>query len=190
MAQSMASPAAAARELASDDLFAQLRTRVEECRRRVQTIALIHETLYQSKDYSRVAFSQYVRSLASNVFQTIDVSASKVWLDLAIDNVALAVDKAMPCGLVLNELITNALKHGFTDGRPGTIRVEFSRLEGGRFRLAVKDDGVGLPEGFAIATSESLGLQLVSTLSHQLDAELEVTGREGVSVQLTFTADG
>jgi PAS domain S-box-containing protein len=162
------------------------RDALAECQTRVQTIALIHEKLYQSKDYSRVAFCDYARSLASNVFQTIDVPTSKVSLDLAIDNVALAVDKAIPCGLVLNELITNSLKHGFTDGRPGTIRVELSRLEGGRLRLAVKDDGVGLPEGFDIATLDSLGLQLVATLADQLDAELEVTGVEGMSVQLAF----
>jgi two-component sensor histidine kinase len=162
------------------------RDALAECQRRVQTIALIHEKLYQSKDYSRVAFCDYARSLASNVFQAIDASTSKVSLDLAIDNVALAVDKAIPCGLVLNELITNALKHGFTDGRSGSIRVEFARIEDGRFRLAVKDDGVGLPRGFDIATSDSLGLQLVSTLSRQLGAELEVTSREGTFVQLTF----
>src|SRR5206468_7175808 len=166
------------------------RDALEECRTRVQTIALIHEKLYQSKDYSRVAFSEYAQSLARNVFQTLDVSPSTVSLDLAIDDVALAVDKAIPCGLVLNELITNSLKHGFTDGHSGTVRVEFSRLESGRLRLAVKDNGVGLPEGFDIAASESLGLQLVATLARQLDAELEVTGREGASVQLTFAADG
>jgi len=138
----------------------------------------------------RVAFSEYAQSLARTVFQAIDVSPSTVSLDLSIDDVALAVDKAIPCGLVLNELITNSLKHGFTNGRAGTVRVEFSRLERGRLRLAVSDNGVGLPEEFDIATSQSLGLQLVSTLSHQLDAELEVTGRDGASVQLTFAADG
>src|SRR5206468_8095725 len=164
------------------------RDALEECRTRVQTIALIHEKLYQSKDYSRIAFSEYAQSLARNVFQTFDVSPSTVSLDLAIDDVALAVDKAIPCGLVLNELITNCLKHGFTNGRPGTVRVECSRLDGARLRLAVSDNGVGLPEGFDLATLDSLGLQLVSTLSHQLDAELEVRGREGTSVQLTFPA--
>jgi two-component sensor histidine kinase len=161
---------------------------LEECKTRVQAIALIHEKLYQSKDYSRVEFSDYARSLASNVLQTTGVSLARVALDLAIDNVALPVDKAIPCGLVLNELVTNSLKHAFPDGRSGHVRVEFARLEDGRCRLAVADDGVGLPVGFDIATSDSLGLQLVSTLSNQLDAELEVTGGEGISVQLTFPA--
>jgi PAS domain S-box-containing protein len=162
------------------------RDALEECKTRVQAIALIHEKLYQSKDCSRIEFSEYARSLASNVFQTTDVSLARVSLFLAIDHVAVAVDTAIPCGLVLNELVMNALKHAFPDGRQGNVRVEFARIEDGRYRLAVTDDGVGLPEGFDIAASETLGLQLVSTLSRQLDAELEVTGREGASVQLTF----
>jgi PAS domain S-box-containing protein len=164
------------------------RDALEECKTRVLAIALIHEKLYQSKDYSCVEFSEYARSLASNVFQTTDASLSRVNLQLAIDDVALAVDKAIPCGLVLNELVTNSLKHAFPDGRSGTIRVEFARVEGGRFRLIVADDGVGLPNGFDIATSEWLGLQLVSTLSKQLDADLEVASGQGTSVQLTFQA--
>jgi len=162
------------------------RDAVEECQTRVQAIALIHEKLYQSKDYERVPFSEYARSLASNVFHAAGVSPSAVSLDLAIEDLVLAVDKAIPCGLVLNELITNALKHGFADGRSGTIRVELARLEDGRLRLAVRDNGIGLPEGVDIWKLDSLGLQLVRTLAEQLDAVLEVDGRAGASFQLTF----
>jgi PAS domain S-box-containing protein len=165
------------------------RDAVEECQTRVQAIALIHEKLYQSKDYARVPFSEYARSLANNVFHAIDVSPSTVTLDLAIEDLVLGVDRAIPCGLVLNELITNALKHGFTDGRSGTIRVELVALDDGRLRLAVHDNGVGLPEGVDIQKSDSLGFQLVRTLAEQLDAVLEVDGRAGASIQLTFPAE-
>ena len=165
------------------------RDALEACQTRVQTIALIHQTLYQAKDYARVPFSEYAQSLASNVFHATGVSPTKVSLDLAIGDVALPVDKAIPCGLLLNELITNALKHAFTDGRSGTIRVAFGRIEGGRLRLTVSDDGVGLPQGYDVRNSESLGLQLVSTLSDQLDAELEIDGRGGATFQLTFPAE-
>ena len=165
------------------------RDALEACQTRVQTIALIHQTLYQARDYARVPFSEYAQSLASNVFHATGVSPTKVSLDLAIGDVALPVDKAIPCGLLLNELITNALKHAFTDGRSGTIRVAFGRIEGGRLRLTVSDDGVGLPQGYDVRNSESLGLQLVSTLSDQLDAELEIDGRGGATFQLTFPAE-
>lgn len=166
------------------------RDALEECQTRVQAIALIHEKLYQSKDYSLVPFSEYARSLASNVFHATGVSPASVSLELAIADLALAVDRAIPCGLVLNELITNALKHAFKDGRQGTIRVELSKLDQGRLRLTVKDDGVGLPRGFEIRTASSLGLQLICTLAEQLEADLEVDSRGGgTSFQLTFPAE-
>ncbi|WP_394846452.1 CHASE domain-containing protein [Pendulispora brunnea] len=165
------------------------RDALEECQTRVQAIALIHEKLYQSKDYSRVPFSEYARSLATNVFRATGGAFASVTLELAIDDLALAVDRAIPCGLVLNELITNALKHGFRDGRQGTIRVELAKLDMGRLRLAVKDNGIGLPRDLDIRKSDSLGLQLICTLSEQLDAELEVNGAGGASFQLTFAAE-
>ncbi len=166
------------------------RDALEECQTRVQAIALIHEKLYQSKDYSRVPFSEYARSLATNVFHAAGASLPGVRLELAIEDLSLAVDRAIPCGLVLNELITNALKHGFQHARQGTIRVELAKLDAGRLRMAVKDDGVGLPRGLDIQKSDSLGLQLIYTLSEQLDAELEVSGRNGASFQLIFSAEG
>jgi two-component sensor histidine kinase len=162
------------------------RDALAECQTRVQAIALIHEKLYQSKDYAHVPFSEYARSLAGNVFHASDLPNTGISLDLAIDDVALPVDEAIPCGLVLNELITNALKHAFKGRRTGTIRVELTKIADGRLRLAVKDDGVGLPRGFDVKTSESLGLQLVCTLSEQLEAELDVNGKVGAAFQLTF----
>ena len=162
------------------------RDALEECKTRVQAIALIHEKLYQSSDYAEIPFGEYARSLTTNVFQASTQSTSNVRLELAVDEVALAVDQAIPCGLVLNELITNALKRGFKDGRAGTIRVEFSRTPGGGVRLAVKNDGIRLPEDFEYPASPSLGLHLVSTLARQLNAELEVTRERGTAFQLKF----
>jgi two-component system, sensor kinase len=96
---------------------------LEECQNRVLAIALIHEMLYQSKDYARVPFSDYARSLAANIFQAIGVSPENLKLNIDFESISLAVDKAIPCGLILNELITNALKHAFPNERRGTIRV-------------------------------------------------------------------
>jgi two-component sensor histidine kinase len=166
------------------------REALEECKTRVLAIALIHEKLYQSKDYSQVRFAEYARSLAANVFHATGISQREVALELAIGEIPLGVDRAIPCGLVINELITNALKHGFPDARPGRIRVELIELEGDLLRLTVQDSGVGLPVGFDIQKAESMGLQLVTTLAEQLDATLVVSNAGGASFQLPFARGG
>jgi two-component sensor histidine kinase len=164
------------------------RDALEECQMRVQAIALIHEKLYNSGDYSLVAFADYARSLANGVFQATRTAASRVSLEIAVDDVALGVDTAIPCGLVLNELMTNSLKHAFKDGRSGRLRVQLARVGDDMLRLSVVDDGVGMPAGIDALKPDSLGLRLVSTLSRQLRAELVVDGRDGASFQLTFPA--
>jgi two-component system, sensor histidine kinase PdtaS len=161
------------------------RTALLDCRARVQAIALIHEKLYQSSNYAEVPFSAYARGLAADVFHAAGVSPGKVSLRLEVEDVALAVDKAIPCGLILNELMTNALKHAFPNGRPGTIRVELARAEHGGLRLAVADNGVGLAPGVDIRDSASLGLQLVTMLARQVDGDLEVDTAQGTRFRLT-----
>jgi len=156
-----------------------------ECRMRVRAIALIHEKLYQPQDHARVPFSEYARGLAEDVFHATRVSPENVSLELAVEDVALAVDKAIPCGLILNELITNALKHAFPDGRSGTVRVELVPFGADGLRLVVRDDGVGLPGGLDVHRPSSLGLQLVQMLAKQLHAALEVEAAEGTHVRLT-----
>ena len=158
---------------------------LEECQTRVQAIALIHEQLYRSKDYACVPFAEYSRSLVGNVFRATEGSPERIRLELAVEDVALGVDQAIPCGLILNELITNALRHAFPDGRSGTIRVELGYVAEGAFSLAVRDDGVGLPPGVEVGTAPSLGLQLVSMLAEQLNAGLEVDRDHGTRVRLT-----
>jgi two-component sensor histidine kinase len=163
------------------------RRALEECQTRILAIALIHEKLYQSKDYGRVPFHDYIRSIAGNVFDATGVSSGHVALELAIQPVAIAVDKAIPCGLLVNELITNALKHAFPGDGKGTVRVALS-AEDERIRLSVKDDGVGLPDTFDIRASKTMGVQLISTLVDQLDASLEVERRPGATFRVTFAA--
>jgi len=162
------------------------RDALEECQTRVQAIALIHEKLYQSKDYSRVPFSEYAKSLVANVFGAAGISQSAVTLQLAMEDLSLGVDKAIPCGLILNELITNALKHAFPDQRHGTVRVELRR-EGDRdIVFAVSDDGVGMPVEFHPKESPSLGMSLVQTLVEQLDGSIEIIRDAGTRFQVRF----
>jgi PAS domain S-box-containing protein len=160
-----------------------------ECGTRVEAMALIHEKLYQSQDYSRVAFSEYARTLAASVFHATGISPHGIALDLAIEDLSLSVDRAIPCGLVLNELITNALRHAFPGERTGTIRVELAPVGDGCVRLAVSDDGVGFPPGFEVERSRSLGLRLVRMLAEQVAAELEIDGTRGTRVAITLPTE-
>jgi len=154
---------------------------LQECSLRVLAIAHIHEQLYVSKDFTRVPFSEYAYNLAGVVFRTTGVSPSRVRLELDLKPTSVAVDTAIPCGLILSELITNALKHAFPDDRAGRVRVELGEVDERRLFLSVCDDGVGLPAGFDLARCESLGMQLIQTLAAQVDGELAFTSERGGS---------
>lgn len=172
-----------ARQLSNE----QARGALAECRARVVAMGLIHEKLYQSKDYSRVPFSQYARGLAASIFAATGTFRAPVRLDLDLEEVSLQVDKAIPCGLILNELITNASKHAFPGDRTGTVRVALHTLGDQQISLSVADDGVGLPEAFEPSQSSSLGMQLVATLVAQLNGQLEITGTPGAQFKVTFS---
>jgi len=159
---------------------------LEATRQRVRSIALIHERLYLSSDLARVSFVEYARRLATSIFQVTGASHAAVALDLAIEDVALPVDRAIPCGLIMNELITNSLMHAFPNGRVGRVRVALERTAGGGLALEVSDDGVGLPAHVDVKNSESLGLLLVSTLAAQLDAVVDVRRDRGTTFRLAF----
>jgi two-component sensor histidine kinase len=160
------------------------RSALEECQTRVQAIALIHEKLYQSKDYSRVPFSEYARGLSANVFDALGVSKDTIALQLEIEELSLTVDKAIPCGLVLNELITNSLKHAFPKGRRGTVSVGLSRGTDGHALLTVRDDGTGMPPH--VDHSASLGMTLVLMLVEQLGGTIDIRSQAGTEMRVRF----
>jgi len=164
------------------------RNALTECQARVYTIALIHETLYESRDYSEMPFSDYVRSLATSVFQLAG-SPEGVSLQLALEQVTLPVDRAIPCGLILNELLVNALKHAFPDGRSGCISVRLQHRDAGRVALVVHDDGIGVQEA-ADRKNGELGMQLIATLAQQIRADLSVKRAAGTTVELEFAGRG
>jgi two-component sensor histidine kinase/integral membrane sensor domain MASE1 len=157
----------------------------EDSRNRVFSIALAHEKLYRSKDLARIDFSEYARNLVAHLQSMLGVGAG-IALEMEIHPVTLPVETAIPCGLVINELVTNALKHAFPDGRRGTIRVGLREVAPGRWLVAVEDDGVGLPADVTLGKTESLGLDLVSILASQIGGEIEVDRQRGTSFRLTF----
>ena len=125
-------------------------------------MALIHEKLYQSQSLANIDFSDYVKSLADDLFRSYRHNTTGIQLNFQMDDISLDLDHAVPCGLILNELMTNALKYAFPNGRNGTIYVELRVNPGQVLSLRVADDGVGFPADFDIHKTKSLGLQLVT----------------------------
>jgi PAS domain S-box-containing protein len=159
-----------------------------ESQNRVKSMALIHEYLYQSRDMAHINFSEYIRNLTAHLFRSYGVTPDAVHLDLHVDESPLDLDTAIPCGLIITELVSNSLKHAFPEGRKGRMDVSFHAFDGGRkFELAVKDDGVGLPAGIDLEHTVSLGLRLVRTLTQQLGGRLRMETREGTQTVIEFT---
>jgi PAS domain S-box-containing protein len=158
----------------------------KESQRRIRSMALIHERLYQSSDLSRIEFSQYLRNLATHLFHSYQVDASRVQLKIEAEEVHLNINTAIPCGLIVNELVSNALKHGFPEGRSGQLDIDLHRVAGDGYVLRVKDDGVGFPEGLDFRKTETLGMQIVSTLVSQIDASIDLVRDKGTEFTIHF----
>jgi PAS domain S-box-containing protein len=152
---------------------------------RVRSMALIHEELYQSKDLARVNFAEYIDKLASGLAQTYLFSAD-VDLAVNIEEIYLGIDTAIPCGLIVNELVTNAFKYAFPDGRRGRVQIDLAAHADSSYTLVVGDDGVGLPPGLDIHNTESLGMQLVTVLARQLRGSLQVENGKGTRFLINF----
>ena len=141
---------------------------LRDMQNRIGSMALLHETLYQSGSFARVDLATYLRSLCSQLFHSLVVDPESIQLRLDVASVSLDLNQAVPCGLIINELVSNCLKHAFPDGRAGEVRVEVQPVDGGpALRLRVADNGVGLPADFDLQQLHSLGLQLVSDLVGQ-----------------------
>ena len=160
----------------------------QESQNRIHSMALLHESLYQSNNLSRIDFPEYIRQLAAHLFHSYGVPADRIHLRTDLDRLYLNLDAAVPCGLIINELISNSLKYAFPDGRQGEVRVELREQPDHMARLVVADNGVGLRSDIDWETARSLGLRLVRTLADQLGAKLEVQSRDGTQIQLTFSA--
>jgi PAS domain S-box-containing protein len=161
----------------------------QETQNRIRAIALVHETLYESTDFSSLNIARYVTGLTGILFGAFAEVSGRVALKLDLEEVPLAVDTVIPCALVITELITNALKHAFPEERPGEIAVSLKRTADGRTcRLVIRDDGIGIPEDVDIRLTKTLGLQLVcGIVERQLRGTLEVRRRPGTEFVITFS---
>jgi PAS domain S-box-containing protein len=157
---------------------------LQESRNRIRTMAIIHENLYRTEDFSSINFSSYLENLLGNLVASYRIN-EEVVLETNLEEVDLVLDQAIPCGLLVNELITNALKYAWKQSEKGTITINLYQ-KGTEIHLNIFDDGIGLPFNFKETKPETLGLQLVETLIEQLDGELEVKNENGTKYFIKF----
>jgi two-component sensor histidine kinase len=165
-----------------------VRAQFEDSQNRIRSMALIHERLYRSNDLARIEFGSYLRDLAASLVQTYRGQAQRIQLKVEADTILMDIDTAIPCGLLVNELVSNALKHAFPDGRKGEIGIEMCCISDMKYRLTMWDDGVGIPDGMDWRNTTSLGLQLVINLSRQLGGTVEMKSTSGTLFEIEFPA--
>jgi PAS domain S-box-containing protein len=153
---------------------------------RIKTMAIIHEKLYKSKDLAKVDFNDYLKDIINSILMSYGFSSHKVALKTDVKDVAFGVDTAIPCGLIINELVSNSLKHAFPGDGDGAIKVSLRRNDKAEVELTVSDNGVGIPENVDFRKTDSLGLNLVNALVGQLNGKIELHRDQGTEFQITF----
>jgi two-component sensor histidine kinase len=162
----------------SQDIF-------KESQNRARSMALIHERLYHSADLKRMDFGDYIRSLSTELLHTYEVDPGLIKLKINVEDIFLDINTAIPLGLIVNELVTNSLKHAFPEGNSGEINVDFHPIDD-YYEFTVKDNGVGFPEDIDYQNTESLGLQIVTSLTDQIDGEITLDRNNGTKFKITF----
>jgi PAS domain S-box-containing protein len=153
---------------------------------RVRSMALIHEKLYQSNDLARIDIKGYIQSLSSYLVRSFATEARGVDFRVDVASISLGIDQAIPCGLIINELVSNSLKYAFPEELNGEVFIFFSQDENQRYHLVVGDNGIGFPENIDFQNTTSLGLQLVNSLVKQLDGTVELVCSKGTEFRISF----
>lgn len=160
---------------------------LQSSQNRIKSMAIIHEKLYQSQDFTNVDLSEYVQSLIHNLMMTYGVDKKKIRFHTDIKDIYLDINRAIPCGLIINELLTNSIKHAFLDGKSGEIKVAIRNCGNQKKELSISDNGVGIPEDMDINHSSSLGITLVKILAEQqLQGSLHLEKTKGTSFKIIF----
>ncbi|MEH2053885.1 PAS domain S-box protein [Nostoc sp.] len=160
---------------------------LRDSQNRIASIALVHEKLYRSQDLADIDFAQYIPDLTTHLFDSYNVSSSQIKLKIQVDDASLDIETAIPCGLIINELVSNALKYAFIGNRGGEIQVKFFQESDRTLILIIRDNGIGLPENFDSNQAKTLGITLVQGLVKQLRGKLEIDSQQGTQFKITFT---
>lgn len=159
----------------------------EDCVNRVKSIAIIHEHLYKSKDFAKIELGHYIREITDELMMSFGISKNKVKLSTNVNDILLRIDDAIPCGLIINELVSNIFKHAFPGGNLGEISIKIGLIPENELELIFSDNGVGLPEDIDLENIESLGLRLVNGLvTKQLKGKLEMNIKNGTEFRIRF----
>ena len=159
---------------------------LKECRERVLAMAMLHDQLHRAKDFSKIDLGEYIRNLAASLFCSYGVNSADIELRLDIEDIPVAIDTAIPCGLLINELVSNSLRHAFPEGRKGRVSLGLHALPGGSVELTIADDGRGFPDSGHATQTRSLGLWLVDLLADQIGAAVERSNGAGARYRLVF----
>jgi two-component sensor histidine kinase len=157
-----------------------------ECQTRIASIALLHETLHRSNDLSCIRMSDYLRTLAGHVFRSYGVDPKAIVLDMLVEDLAFDIDTGMTCGMIVEELLSNALKHAYAVGKGGRIQIELQAQDEGAYLLQVSDDGVGISKDGVRRNPGSLGLELVNLLVEKLEGVVELQSGPGTAWRIAF----
>ena len=153
---------------------------------RVRSMALVHQKLYQSADFSEINFTEYLRQLSGYLVNSFKINPEIVDIEISTEKLELGIDHAVPCGLIVNELVSNSLKYAFPNGKKGHIKIDLKKGKEGMIMLTISDDGVGFPKGVDYRETQSLGLQLVNTLVGQIDGTISMENHAGTTFLITF----
>jgi two-component sensor histidine kinase len=159
---------------------------LKESQNRVRSMAMVHEHLHRSRDLSKISFGEYVRNLCASLFSSYGIDSSRIALRIQVEELFFEIDTAIPCGLIIQELVSNSLKYAFPGKRSGEIRIDLRVDAGHRMVLTVADTGVGLPKSVDVANTNSLGLRLVRILVAQVDGVAECISNNGTIFTISF----
>lgn len=157
----------------------------KESQSRIKSMALIHEKLYQTGDFTKIDLAEYVNELVSDLFRSYSVNTYLVKYKIKSNSILLDINSAIPCGLIINELVTNSIKHAFPDSASGKISIEI-KCKGEEFLLKVQDNGIGFPKQLNLNDANTLGLQLVTNLTNQLDGKIDLNREGGTCFIIKF----
>ncbi len=161
-------------------------TLFEESQTRIHSMALIHEQLYQSEHLDRIDLPPYVQNLVANLYQSFGCGNTAIQFNLNLDPIYLNIETAIPCGLIINELVSNSLKYAFAQSLVGEINIDFHKINSQDFQLIIQDNGSGFPAGFDVENAETLGLRLVRMLAYQLEASIAIDSQCGTCYNIIF----
>lgn len=158
----------------------------QDSQNRIRSMALIHEFLYNSQDLAQIDFGAYIQTLVNSLRRTYTVNQNAISWEIQVEPIQLSIDTALPCGLLINELISNALKYAFPAGQPGKIKINLHSDSKNQYTLLIKDNGVGLPPDLDFRNTDSLGLQLVCDSTAQIGGTIEIDRTHGTSFTIQF----